>query len=149
MAHSPNFIETIVISTRIRLARNFASYPFPKRMDDAQAAATGQDVSAFITAYVAEHYMEELTLKDLSARLNYSLPYISKRFKEDVGVSFVHYLQNYRVMEGCRLLSSSNRSLSEITEMVGYRDVKFFAEMIKRYTGVSPREYRKKHRRED
>ncbi|MBQ5930469.1 MAG: hypothetical protein IIX02_06735, partial [Clostridia bacterium] len=37
MAHSPNFIETIVISTRIRLARNFASYPFPKRMDDAQA----------------------------------------------------------------------------------------------------------------
>ena len=37
MANSPNFIETIVISTRIRLARNFASYPFPKRMDDAQA----------------------------------------------------------------------------------------------------------------
>ena len=37
MAHAPNFIETIVISTRIRLARNFASYPFPKRMDGAQA----------------------------------------------------------------------------------------------------------------
>lgn len=37
MANTPNFIETIVISTRIRLARNFASYPFPKRMDDAQA----------------------------------------------------------------------------------------------------------------
>ncbi len=37
MAYSPDFIETIVISTRIRLARNFASYPFPKRMDDAQA----------------------------------------------------------------------------------------------------------------
>ncbi|MBE5746831.1 MAG: ATP--guanido phosphotransferase [Clostridiales bacterium] len=37
MAHSPEFIETIVISTRIRLARNFASYPFPKKMDDAQA----------------------------------------------------------------------------------------------------------------
>ena len=37
MADTPGFIETIVISTRIRLARNFASYPFPKRMDDAQA----------------------------------------------------------------------------------------------------------------
>ena len=37
MAYSPDFIETIVISTRIRLARNFASYPFPKRMDEAQA----------------------------------------------------------------------------------------------------------------
>lgn len=37
MANAPEFIQTIVISTRIRLARNFASYPFPKRMDGAQA----------------------------------------------------------------------------------------------------------------
>lgn len=37
MAHAPEFIETTVISTRIRLARNFASYPFPRKMDDAQA----------------------------------------------------------------------------------------------------------------
>ncbi len=37
MAYAPGFIETIVISTRIRLARNFAAYPFPKKMDDAQA----------------------------------------------------------------------------------------------------------------
>ena len=37
MARSPEFIETIVISTRIRLARNFAAYPFPKKLDEAQA----------------------------------------------------------------------------------------------------------------
>ena len=37
MANAPSFIETIVVSTRIRLARNFASYPFPKKMDEAQA----------------------------------------------------------------------------------------------------------------
>ena len=37
MANTPDFIQTTVISTRIRLARNFAAYPFPKRMDEAQA----------------------------------------------------------------------------------------------------------------
>ncbi len=37
MAYAPEFIETIVISTRIRLARNFAAYPFPKKMDEVQA----------------------------------------------------------------------------------------------------------------
>ena len=37
MANAPQFIQTVVISTRIRLARNFAAYPFPKKMDDAQA----------------------------------------------------------------------------------------------------------------
>ena len=116
-----------------------------RRMDDAQAAATGEDISAFVAAYVAEHYMEELTLQELAARLNYSLPYVSKRFKEDTGVSFVHYLQNYRVMQGCRLLASSRRSLSEITEMVGYRDVKFFSSLIKRMTGLSPSDFRRQN----
>ena len=113
-----------------------------------QEAATGQDISSFLTAYIAEHYMEPITLEELSGRLNYSLPYISKRFKEDTGVSFVSYLQNYRVMQGCRLLSGSRHSLSEITEMVGYRDVKFFSELVKRITGLSPRDFRRRYRSE-
>ncbi len=37
MANAAEFIQTIVISTRIRLARNFAAYPFPKKMDESQA----------------------------------------------------------------------------------------------------------------
>ena len=117
-----------------------------RRLDDVQSASAGQDISTFLTAYVAEHYMEPLTLQELAARLNYSLPYVSKRFKEDTGVSFVSYLQSYRVMQGCRLLSSSRYSLSEITELVGYRDSKFFSALIKRMTGLSPADFRRQHR---
>ncbi len=119
-----------------------------RQLDDARAASTGDDISAFLVAYVSEHYMEPLTLQELSTRLNYSLSYVSKRFKEDMGVSFVHYLQEYRVMEGCRLLANSNRSLSEITEMVGYHDVKFFSALLKRKTGLSPADFRRRHRKE-
>jgi len=117
-----------------------------RRLDDVQAASAGQDISQFLVAYVAEHYMEPLTLGDLAARLNYSLPYVSKKFKEDVGVSFVSYLQNYRVMQGCRLLSSSRYSLGEITEMVGYHDSKFFSTLIKRLTGLTPADFRRRYR---
>jgi YesN/AraC family two-component response regulator len=114
-----------------------------RHLDDAEAAASGQDISAFITAYVAEHYMEELTLRDIADRMNYSLPYISKRFKDDMGTTFVKYLQNYRVMQGCRLLTSSRKSLGEITELVGYKDVKFFSALVKKMTGLSPADFRR------
>ncbi len=117
-----------------------------RKLDDAQAAATGHDICGFIAGYVREHYMEELTLQSLAKRLNYSLPYLSKKFKDETGVSFVTYLQNYRVMEGCRLLANSNRTFAEITEMVGYHDVKFFSDLIKRFTGLSPRNFRRKQR---
>ena len=116
-----------------------------RKLEDAEALATGQDISAFLTAYVAEHYMEEkLTLCDLAERLRYSLPYVSKRFKDDTGVNFVRYLQNYRVTQGCRLLISSDHTVPEVAEMVGYRDVKFFSQLVKRETGLSPSEYRKR-----
>jgi AraC-like DNA-binding protein/quercetin dioxygenase-like cupin family protein len=114
-----------------------------RQLDDAEAASSGQDISAFITAYVADHYMEDLTLKEIADKMNYSLPYISKRFKEDVGTTFVKYLQNYRVMQGCRLLTSSRRSLAEITEVVGYKDVKFFSALVKKMTGLSPADFRR------
>lgn len=118
-----------------------------RRLDGVQTAASGQNISSFLTAYIAEHYKEDFTLYDLAGKLNYSLPYISKRFKEDTGVSFVVYLQNYRVMQGCRLLSSTKLSLVEIAERVGYSDVKFFSELVKRLTGLSPRDFRRNHRR--
>ena len=114
-----------------------------RSLDNASAASSGQDISSFITAYIADHYMEDVSLKDLAERMNYSLPYLSKRFKEDTGTTFVKYLQNYRVMQGCRLLSSSRRSLAEITDMVGYKDVKFFSTLVKQMTGLSPSDFRR------
>lgn len=119
-----------------------------RRLDDAAVAAVGEDISAFLTEYVAQHYMEPITLQSLAARLNYSLPYISKKFKQDTGTSFVHYLQSYRVIQGCRLLSSSQRTLTEIAEMVGYRDVKFFSQLIKQKTGLTPSDFRRSCRKQ-
>ncbi len=117
-----------------------------RKLDDAQAASNGQDISGFLAEYIRGHYMEDLTLQDLARRLNYSLPYVSKKFKDGMGMSFMNYLQSYRVIEGCRLLSGSNHTLEEITRMVGYRDVKFFSALVKRQTGLSPRSFRRKHR---
>ena len=117
-----------------------------RRLENAQAAAAGNDVCGAITEYVRGHYMEDLTLQDLAKRLNYSLPYLSKKFRDRTGVTFVTYLQNYRVMEGCRLLSGSDRTLAEIAGMVGYRDVKFFSGLVKRFTGLSPRDLRRQRR---
>ncbi len=117
-----------------------------RKIEGAQTAY-GKDICSFMTAYVAEHYMEDLTLNSLAARLNYSLPYISKRFKDEMGESFIHYLQSYRVTQASRLLAQTERTLSEITEMVGYRDVKFFSDLFRRTTGISPSSYRKQTRK--
>ena len=114
-----------------------------RNLEDAAVASTGQDISSFLSAYVAEHYMEQISLSTLAEKLNYSMPYISRRFKADVGISFVEYLQNYRIMQSCRLLSTSRRNVADVAERVGYKDVKFFVMLFKRITGISPAAFRR------
>ena len=116
-----------------------------RKLNDASVASTGQDISSFIVAYVSEHYMETVTLGELSDKLGYSLSYVSKRFKEDMGISFVSFLQNYRITQGCRLLLSTRNTVSDIAETVGYSDVKFFVSLVKRVTGFSPSALRRNH----
>lgn len=113
-----------------------------RKLEGAQSAMAGQKISARVSAYVAEHYHEELRLSEIAAKMNYSLPYLSKRFKEETGVCFMQYLQSYRVMQACRLLSATHYSFPEITDMVGYRDSKNFAALIKKETGLPPSSFR-------
>lgn len=108
-----------------------------RRLDDASSAAAGNDVCGFLAAYVRDHYMEQISLQELAKRLNYSVSYVSRIFKNGMGVSFMTYLQNYRVAQGCRLLASSDRTVEEVASMVGYRDAKFFSSLIRRFKGRS------------
>lgn len=115
-----------------------------RRMDSAEEAVGNTAFSSFLTAYAAKHYTCPLSLSDLAAKMNYSLPYVSKRFKEETGLSFVQYVQGQRIRAACRLLLTTKKSVGEIAEQVGYRDVKFFTEKFKSHTGLSPLQYRKK-----
>lgn len=101
------------------------------------------DITAYITDTVKKKYMEHISLETLCSNTNYSLPYISAKFKEETGITFTEYLQNKRIEESCRLLFESDGSISEIAEQVGYNSVKFFNKVFRRVTKMSPREYRR------
>lgn len=117
-----------------------------RRLEGAQSAMAGQEISSRISACVAERFRENLTLRALAEELNYSLPYLSKRFKAETGMGFARFLQNYRVMQACRMLSATTLSFGEITEAVGYRDTKSFAALFKKEMGVSPMAFRRSRR---
>lgn len=107
------------------------------------AAAAQNDCVRYITDYVSENYMNPVTLAGISETLNFSLPYLSRRFKKDMGVSFCDYLQKKRVEQGCRLIANTDKKISEIAGLVGYGDVKFFNAVFKKHLGMTPREFKK------
>lgn len=95
-----------------------------------------------IIRYVNETYAKQLSLSVLAEELNYSLPYLSRRFKEETGMNFCDYVQKVRIEHSCRLLANTEKNVMEIAQLVGYSDVKFFNYVFKKQRSMTPREFR-------
>ncbi|MCR4683649.1 MAG: AraC family transcriptional regulator [Clostridiales bacterium] len=105
----------------------------------------GMDIVFNCKTYITEHFSENLTLSDICKKLGYSVPYVSSKFRETVGMTFSQYLQKERINRSRALLLCTNLSVEEICARVGYHNSTFFYRIFKKETGVSPREYRSSH----
>lgn len=97
-----------------------------------------------IIKYIDQHYTSELSLQEIASRFFVSREYISRKFKQEFGVNFSDYLSKYRIEKAKLLMLNPNLKISQIAEMVGIHDVKYFSKVFKKQEGVSPREYRHK-----
>jgi AraC family transcriptional regulator, L-rhamnose operon transcriptional activator RhaR len=93
--------------------------------------------------YFNSHYQEHTLLTRFCAHFHYSPQYISRRFKEDTGFTITDYLHKLRIEKSCELLAGSDLSITDIAELVGYSDVKFFNKLFRKLIKLSPTAYRK------
>lgn len=100
----------------------------------------------YIIDYLNVFYMEGTTLSELAKKLNLTLPHLSKKFKDEVGQTYLEYLHARRISESCRILSTSDNTIENIAEFIGYSDSKKYREKFNALMGMSPREYRRRMR---
>ena len=105
----------------------------------------GDSFSDRVLKYLHSHYMNDITLADVSKGLNYSPTYLSMKFKKELGISFSKYLQKTRIEQSMRLLVHTDKPIEEIAADVGYRDIKTFYILFKSFSNSSPAKFRKNH----
>ncbi|MBO4898385.1 MAG: helix-turn-helix domain-containing protein [Clostridia bacterium] len=106
---------------------------------------TSTYISETVKDYVSIHYAEHNVLQVLAERLSYSIPYLSKKFKAETGESFKSFQQKIRINEAASLLIQTNRSIDEISNLVGYTDIKYFIKVFTKKQGMSPSKFKKKY----
>lgn len=90
---------------------------------------------------VKEQYSAPLSVKSIAEFVNISESHFMFLFKKEMGVSFNDYLTNYRMEIAVKLIKLRKYKIYEICNMVGYKDLKHFRKVFKKYTGVSPVEF--------
>lgn len=97
-----------------------------------------------IARFLEQHYSEEISLQDIASRFFLSREYISRKFKQEFGVTLMDYLIDIRIEKAKLLLMNPHLRITHVAEMVGYQDEKYFSKVFKKLEGRTPNEYRKK-----
>ena len=99
-----------------------------------------------IKDYVDQYYREPLTLKTMAADLGLSESYISHVFKDMLGYTPMQYVLRRKIGEAQTLLISTEHSITEIAQMVGYDSQSHFNQRFRQYVGISPGKFRKNYK---
>lgn len=95
-----------------------------------------------IKDYIAIHYGEDLTLEHMSEVFAMNANYFSSFFHQKVGVKYKDYLTRVRITAAKRLLLQTDLMIYEISQRVGFSDIRYFSQTFAKHVGIKPKDYR-------
>ena len=95
--------------------------------------------------YISENYSKDISLDEISGKVDVSPYYFTRLFKEETGETFLEYLTGVRMAEAKELMKEPGISVKEICTQVGYSDPNYFSRIFKKTVGKTPTEYRADH----
>ena len=114
----------------------------PSLKQKENAASSKNAIVEQATDYIKKHLPEDLNLSMTAEFVGVSNAYLSTLFTQNLGCSFVDYLNRTRIEYACGYMHDSRMKIYEIAFRVGFRDEKYFSKVFKKVTGQSPTEYR-------
>lgn len=98
-----------------------------------------------IRDYINQNYKNpSLSVKDISDYANLSVSYACTYFKSETGTTLNQYITEFRMEKAKQLLADPRYKINNISAAVGYNDGNYFGKSFRKYSGLSPSEYREK-----
>jgi AraC-like DNA-binding protein len=93
----------------------------------------------------SRHAFSKLNLDRIAAEMNMSRSSLTHKFKSILGESVAAAFMRYKLSRTESPLKDSKLSINEISDMFGFENQFHFSRVFKRFYGISPLQYRKKH----
>ncbi|MFY9139168.1 MAG: helix-turn-helix domain-containing protein [Thermacetogeniaceae bacterium] len=96
-----------------------------------------------VADYLKKHYTEDININNVAEAVHYSPYYLSRLFKEEIGLTIIEYLTEIRLAAARNLLENTELNLHQIALRSGYQDQSYFSRLFKKHIGITPNEYRR------
>ena len=116
------------------------------RITEAVAVSQQKQADSLCSAVwgkVYELYQDEDCCSQMIAtQLELSQTYLNRQFRAATGMSINDAVQHVRIDKACKLLRDSDLTVEQIAKQVGYRNIKYFFVVFKKYTEKTPSQFR-------
>lgn len=96
-----------------------------------------------IVTFIHEHYMEHISLEDISGCVNMCKSECCRLFKRNMNQPLFDYLLHYRIRQSIPLLAQGKDSITDISMQCGFSSPSYYTKLFRKFTGCTPREYAK------
>ncbi len=103
--------------------------------------SSGSFVSS-IRSYVFNHINEKIYLSDMANELFVNKSYLTTKFKAITGKTVIEYVTELKIDEAKRLLKTTDKTLSQISEQLAFSSQSYFQNVFKKETNMTPQEFR-------
>ncbi len=117
------------------------SYESSGYFEEAHSRHPDEDIIQ-VQLWLQDNYPREVALSQVAQRFGLSTRTLNRRFKAATGQTPLEYLQEIRINNARDLLKTSNLTIAEIADKVGYQDTGYFTSLFKKQLAITPREYR-------
>lgn len=93
--------------------------------------------------FVQHNFHRPIKLKEVAEKANMTIPAFCRYFKRLSNKTFTYFVNEFRVIHACKLLSEQNLSITDICFQSGFNNFSHFSRIFKDITGKSPSAYRR------
>ncbi len=119
-----------------------AMYFCEKRKQSEEDSVRLRLVREKIEGYIRANYAQDLSMQGVAQVMNYSETHFCRLFKHCFKVNFSAYLNEFRIQQAKQMLLTTNCTAKEVALACGYQDNSYFIRVFKRFTGMTPVDYR-------
>jgi len=95
--------------------------------------------------FLNEHFKEKFTLSEVAKKSYLNPQYFCELFKKLTGKTYIEYITDLRINYVCKLLKTTQQSITSICYDSGFNELSHFEHIFHRTTGLTPKQYRNKY----
>ena len=137
-----DFVEALLTRLLIGLERKTKPHNHSENLSNL-SIQTENEVFNQMDAFLRRNLYKDISRKDLSEVFHISASHLARIFRNTSGMTISKRLLQLRIDRAKQLLLESSLPISEISLQVGYTNFSHFTKIFRRFTGITPSDYRR------